>query len=103
MLKKKSQIWSTLSMQLQYVFRKDLFMLRITRDVVIRVNLLNLLPSVAASSMVAGSALSPLAYDLPSPSSNTHLLLPWCSGGLFEVDERGPGLFTKQLCSVSLA
>lgn len=50
-------------MQLQYVNRKDLFMLRITRDVVIRVNLLNLLPSVAALSMSAGSALSPL--DLP--------------------------------------
>lgn len=45
---KRSQIWSTLRMQLQYVYRKDLFMLRITRDVVIRVNLLNLLPSVAA-------------------------------------------------------
>lgn len=72
-------------MQLQYVYKKELFMLRITRDVVIRVNLLNLLPSVAAlhaPSMSAGSALSPLDLPCLRPAftllkhSYTHILYP---------------------------
>jgi len=72
-------------MQLQYVYRKDLFMLKITRDVVIRVNLLNLLPSVAAPAPPQHECgLCPISSRSapPSPSSNTRLpMLSWTTVG----------------------